>query len=473
MIRHVLPCNHRKRVIEHVRDGKDWHFRFHCDHPSNEKHACVTGPATNGTHSCLGCDWRKSETEFVQISVKNDKQAAEEDRVLNTPRISEKCKHFGEFKRFVDCNCSIKSKVFFCNSPDNPSGECTVRNQKAEDGLPACDGCQWRKIPDEFLPRPNPPVPHWSEIPDICFHNPIDPKWFHFVDNDLLKRGADNFNASLIRWRGRLFMAYRHGYHAAEMRFTEFDHDLVPKRDLPINVRILRRRNYAASEDPRLFLRGDQLWIAYNGVAYDRDKKKVVTMCTGQIDESGKVISSRWSDYARSRLPFGDCEKNWSFFDHDGGLNCIYQPEPTHVILRSNDTAEWFDQSEVYFPGLPELGLRRGGAMPWLHNGEWYHFCHTIADCPNPRKGGTNRFYTVALYTFDSKPPFAPRRKLPFPLLSPSRSVEESHNGRIVFVCGAFYEAGRWVISGGWQDKRIFVASYDAKEIERQLRPIV
>jgi hypothetical protein len=395
--------------------------------------------------------------------------AEDEERVLNTPRAGEQCKHFGAFKRLIDCGCAIRSKVFICAAPENPVHECTIHKQGYEPQVAGCKGCNWRKIPDELLPRPNPPVPYWESIPAICSETRIAPRWFHLIDGQRLKPGADNFNGSLMRWRGKLFLAYRHRFGRAEIRFAELDHNLAPIHDMTINPRQITGRNKVACEDPRLFLRGDQLWMSYNGIGYDAGGKKMVTQSVSQIDEAGRLTASKWARYPRSRVTFGDYEKNWAFFDYDVGLNCVYQPAPAHVVLRSNDNANWVDCGETPFAGIPQLGLLRGGAMPFWRKGEWYSFCHTIFNSPNPAKGGTNRFYTTALYTFADTPPFAPCRMLPFPLLTPTLTGYQSHSGRIVFVCGAFYENGQWIISGGWQDKQVFVAAYDADEIERNL----
>jgi len=239
-------------------------------------------------------------------------------------------------------------------------------------------------------------------------------------------------------------------------------HARIVSRQIPIKR--WSQKNARGDEDPRPFIHDGKLWIVSDGFAGAREEA-AVSMHVAQVTPEGDIVESHWLKYDRRRK----WEKNWTPFSHAGKLHAVYQVEPSHAVL-AIDGKDATDVAEVPFAGIPGMGLLRGGACPVLHKGEYYSFVHGVYRANNPHENGSVRqFYTAGLYTFSSEPPFKPLRYLPFPLLAGIGVPEANANARVVFPCGAFYENGQWIISGGWHDRRLFVAAYDEEDIERAM----
>jgi predicted GH43/DUF377 family glycosyl hydrolase len=158
-------------------------------------------------------------------------------------------------------------------------------------------------------------------------------------------------------------------------------------------------------------------------------------------------------------------EKNWQFFEHDGELHSVYTVQP-HVVLRHDGRRAV--EAGRSTPAFPWQGLAlRGGAPPVRVGEEYYHFFHTLEEV------GGEYIYRLGLDTFAAQPPFAVRRIVERPLLSPDEHDRPpDSNKRVVFPCGALLRGERWLVSHGCHDRECRIAVYAADEIERQLRAV-
>lgn len=277
------------------------------------------------------------------------------------------------------------------------------------------------------------------------------------VDSAALAPGeaGARFNASLIRHRGRLLMAYRTGWAGAEVHVAEMAGDLTPCESVTLGLRHPLARY--GREDPRLFEHRGRLHVAYIGV--QGGKGGIAThQLYARLGDDLAVEEVFYPEYAH-RNPW---EKNWQFLSSFGELFAVYTIHPHRVLHVRGFTAYPF--TEAAWTPRWSGGLLRGGAAPVLVGDEYYGWFHGVKDV-----GGV-RTYTAGVYTFEAKPPFRPVRLTPEPLLAPDPADRPPDQwASCVFPCGAVLEGGRWLVSYGYMDREIRVAEFDAGAVERAL----
>src|SRR5262245_46044518 len=88
------------------------------------------------------------------------------------------------------------------------------------------------------------------------------------------------FNNSLIRYQGRLLMAYRVHWHDARLALCELDESLRPLRNWWLGL-----ENGHAQEDPRLFIYKGRLHVSFTAV-YSKPGKFWTDVCYARLAES-------------------------------------------------------------------------------------------------------------------------------------------------------------------------------------------
>ncbi len=106
----------------------------------------------------------------------------------------------------------------------------------------------------------------------------------------------------------------------------------------------------------------------------------------------------------------------------------------------------------------------------------YFHFFH---GCASPVTGGPSRgvatdcWYNVGVYTFEAIPPFRVLAMTPVPILWGSRSdnlrIDYCPYHAVAFPCGALFEGGKFVVTMGWNDRRIMRAEWTLESVERAL----
>jgi predicted GH43/DUF377 family glycosyl hydrolase len=266
------------------------------------------------------------------------------------------------------------------------------------------------------------------------------------------------FNCSVLEHQGRLLVASRRGETGARLDLSELGADFQPRWTRPLELG--HRWAETAHEDPRLFHFRGRLHCAFLGATWDgRDWHVNQLVC--RIGDDYRVEDVWLPEYA-DRTPV---EKNWQFFEHEGELYSIYSVSP-HVILHHCDRrAKKFAETpaRLHWPGC----YLRGGAPPVRVGDEYYHFFHSVDVRRAPK------VYSMGLYTFEARPPFAVRRVAAGPILSPDDYDWPPHLiASVVFPCGAVLRDGRWLISYGYHDYECRVAVFAADDLERRLREV-
>ena len=313
------------------------------------------------------------------------------------------------------------------------------------------------------------------------------------------------YNPALVRFRGRLLMAYRvdsgrRGIMQRRIGLCQLDDylDVVSGSVLPLSDTI--HGGDPRHCDPRFLVYGDRLFIHYNNCYQTRPNQIFLV----EVDPD-TLAAKAPARPLQLEGPRQVIEKNWMFFEHDGELFAVYQIAP-HTILRVNlaglgpivckpiHTTAW-DVS----PYADRFGQPCGGAPP-VRRGEVYvSFFHSrrplsrlhwvlrywpvAPEAKTPHRVaaiGTQvpRFlvtiarrlrqplaqvrYSAGAYAFAAAPPFRPLWLTPEPVLRPEDEPPRQRRVRanpyangVVYPCGVVpWDDGNWLVSYGVHDER-------------------
>jgi predicted GH43/DUF377 family glycosyl hydrolase len=258
-------------------------------------------------------------------------------------------------------------------------------------------------------------------------------------------------NASIIRWHGRLLMAYRVGWTDAEIHVCELHGpDYLPgpsqKLDLP------HSKAKHGREDPRFFTHLDRLYVAFSGVEGSAGPcSQFFALLRDDLSVDRVILL----DYPRRDL----WQKNVNFFSHDGELFAVNTISPHWILKVDARTGAAMDahQSENLFPWSG--GRLCGGAAPFRVDDEYVSFFH------GKRKIAGLTTYNCGVYRFEAKPPFKVISQTPDPIAWGDRATRGNWLVANWFVCGAILEGGKWLVSGGIHDRWCEIWEYDAAHL--------
>lgn len=322
-------------------------------------------------------------------------------------------------------------------------GECT-RVWQSDLTVESCDGC-----PDYAPARPAP-----LSVATID-QSLLDPRPPGFA-----------FNASMIRFQGRLLLAYRIGQRGSQTWLADLDEALRPvsNRQLVLDHPDAR----FGQEDPRLFEHRGRLHVAFHGVCGEKGPTNVLH---ARLDDDLQPEAIYYP-----QLPKRDVwEKSHSYFEGvDGGLYCVYSPGPIHRVLQIDGkrvVRQWDQPYTLPWNG----GHLRGGASPvLLPGGERFgHWIHGRIDRTAAGRPTRRRLYTLGYYEFEAAPPFRPVRGTPNYLMCGNhaelRAWQKPDFPAVVWPAGAMLEGGRWRVSCGWQEEDVRVFEWDAAALDAAL----
>lgn len=274
------------------------------------------------------------------------------------------------------------------------------------------------------------------------------------------ERGGKRYNASMIPWEDGYLLAYRASWEDADIEVVTLDKKYRPTMK-PRPLRLGTVQALAGREDPRLFIYQRRPYVWYIGWQGSyQDTPDQATVHYAELDPvKWKVVEKFWP-----RIPWRrNWEKNHAYFDRGGELYSVYSIHPHRVMrIRGNDVVE--DWTTEYTPTKNEYGALRGGASPWMHNGEFYHFFHYMTEAHG------YRLYSVGVYTFSTDPPFPVRRMSLQPI-----DVADVNRAKLIdvlFPAGAFPEGDEWVVTMGLHDECSQIVRYPQSYIEKCLVPV-
>lgn len=271
-------------------------------------------------------------------------------------------------------------------------------------------------------------------------------------------KGA-RFNASIIRYKGKLLLAYRTGWKDAQCTIAELDSSYTPIK----NTTLFHLKNPSAPwgrEDPRLFIFRGRLHIAFIGVMTGNGP---TNQLYARLNDDLSVDEIFVPNY-----PFRTAwEKNWSFFEWENELFAVYQTGPKHAIIHvSGNRAYPFVESANSHPWAG--GKLSGGAPPVRVGNHFFHWFHG-------RLGAWSYgVYTVGVNVFEAKPPFRVVAQTATPLVVGDKAWRLEYQSEnfpaAIFPSGAILDGDKWIVSSGIQDHWIEIHEWNTKNIASALR---
>ncbi len=284
-----------------------------------------------------------------------------------------------------------------------------------------------------------------------------------------LKPSPRHWNPGLLRYRGKLWLAYR--YHRKEtpdarcgIAVTEIDPTTFEPIGQSSRLAFSGPSGTEHHEDCRLFLfRGEPMisFTEMNGYIPGHDYTCVMKYAKLKLTGVRWSVEDEWQPVYGNNAGYSK-EKNWIFFEHAEELYCIYSGAPKHIVLKLN--GEKVVQEFVTEGPDWQWGHFRGGTPPAdLGDGRMMSIFHSSLATEVPPH--FVRYYGGA-YTFESKPPFRPLQISQMPLMAGSEEDGHKVDPRyvqgwkpfVVFPCGLVPDGTDWLCSLGVNDWQCAVA---------------
>ena len=233
-------------------------------------------------------------------------------------------------------------------------------------------------------------------------------------------------------------------------------------------------RNWFA--DPRLYRFGDRLFIYWNSGWHEPHNCQFL-----QELEPRTLKPVGLARELQLRGPRQKLEKNWTLFSEPASARtlAVYSIAPHRVLELSLAgegpiACEEVSRCDWQLAQYPENhGGLRGGAPPFLADGVFWSFVHTVHDGPNGYR------YLPAVYSFAAIPPFAPVSGPTRPLsLGDSIGAQRRYDrlnpavAEVIYPCGAVRDGTRWYISHGINDECSAISWIEHADVCATLAPV-
>lgn len=314
------------------------------------------------------------------------------------------------------------------------------------------------------------------------------------------------YNPAIVRFRGRLLMAYRvdSGRRETMQRrigLCALDEELlvIPGSVVPLSDTI--RGGDPRHYDPRFLVYRDRIFIHYNNNFMTRPNQIFLVELDPDTLQARSPARPLQLDGPRQEI-----EKNWMIFEHEGELLAVYQIAP-HTILRLDLAGAGPIACETLYRSTWDVssyadrfGMPCGGAPPVRQGDEYVSFFHSRY--PISRLRWVLRYWPIApgtalprylaaierrlkrpfvqgryvagAYAFAAAPPFRPHWITPEPMLRPEDEPPRQHRRRanlyadgIVYPCGAVpWMDDSWLVSYGVHDERCVLRVFPRQGIK-------
>lgn len=264
------------------------------------------------------------------------------------------------------------------------------------------------------------------------------------------------FNCSVIEHHGKYFFAYRMDSkpfcQRMKIGLCLLDNNLQPIKEsnvllnLHSDVRHVNNplKNIAAPgwhvEDPRLFIFNDELYLNYTDGWQ---------MALAKINP---VILQAEESYYLEKPDKKLTEKNWTFFQHEEKLYCLYDLSKQEIFEMNG--RQWERKYITPYQHEWKYGIIRGGTNPVRVGDRYLTFFHSAHPLRHKNRNGKQYFMGAIL--FEAKPPFKVVSISKEPLLTGewvSESIPRlSPYIYVVFPNGKIRVGNSWIVSFGYND---------------------
>lgn len=319
-------------------------------------------------------------------------------------------------------------------------------------------------------PKPAPPriARNRVELEKYLTSNKIQSLWpaveqqkFAYVIKGLPQ---NSYNPSIIRFRGRLVMAYR--FHTTTLK-TQIGMAELDERFNVISAEILNldEEENLSCEDGRLFLWKGELWLSYVLSTWPNFPSSQVKIC-----KLSKPDHWRVSDKDQYWLPDRQTsEKNHLPVVHDDVFHIVYK---SHQPENGDQSDLWqviyspYEKREMKSPALRwNYGEVRGGTVPLPFNGRLISFFHSSLDSFEPPN---QRCYFVGSVIRKAEPPFNMLAISKKPILFGSEVGGNPcfhHKKGVAIPYGAIEFNGDFLISVGVNDSAAMLIKITEKDL--------
>lgn len=300
------------------------------------------------------------------------------------------------------------------------------------------------------------------------------------INGRTLKISPRHWNCGMMRYRDRLWLAYR--FHMreeggrCETAIVELDPVTCQPKGRSQRIPLNGATGTEHHEDARLFMFKGQPHLSFSemrgyrpGIDYTCVMKYARLKLTGATWRVDGVWHPNYGrNDGRSK------EKNWVFFENDGAIHAVYSGSPEHIVLRLDGDRV----TKVHQAPAPawHFGIVRGGTPPLRQpDGAFLTVFHS--SIPTEVAPHYVRYYAAA-YTFEAQAPFAPLRISTRPLMVGSEADGHQVDPRyvegwkpyVVFPCGMVARdpgdaASGWLVSLGVNDWQCAVAKLRADQL--------
>jgi predicted GH43/DUF377 family glycosyl hydrolase len=294
------------------------------------------------------------------------------------------------------------------------------------------------------------------------------------------------FNPSIIRWQGRLLMAFRQiskfpqmiklpSSSASSIGLVWLDENFNPVGA----PRILRQteRNQPSDpmyfEDGRLIVINDRLYVIYTGNSEQILEDKGFKMFVSELDFDGRefrVISTEClSSFKGSRKNLR--ERNWVPFEYAGKLLLAYSLRPHKILMPLlNNTGKCESYASSHPSAVWDWGQLRGGtpALPIDDKLNLAFFHSSIYISTAHSHNQLTRHYFMGAYTFSREPPFEIKQISPEPIVGKNFYRGPLYKPywnpvNVIFPCGFFVDENYIWVTYGRQDHEMWVVKLDKR----------
>lgn len=213
-----------------------------------------------------------------------------------------------------------------------------------------------------------------------------------------------NYNPSLVTAGEGFLLAYRsepEDFTRSELVLAELGPDQQVLRNQRLKVPGIDPAH--SLEDPRLFWLGGNLHIAFSVAHYGLEHGWKAVQAYGRLTRRGKgwAVAKVWQP-RHGANDWSGKEKNWTFFEAEGTLRCIYDMGAAGFTVLELDgdevTQEWRHPPVAWRHGRLSGGTP---AIPW--QGQLLTMFHSWE-----RHGTRQRLYHAGFLTFEAQAPHAP-----------------------------------------------------------------
>jgi predicted GH43/DUF377 family glycosyl hydrolase len=279
-----------------------------------------------------------------------------------------------------------------------------------------------------------------------------------------LIKAKRNYNPSLVSAGEGFLLAYRSepkDFTVSEIVLAELDRDMNVLSNQ--RLKVPGTEAHHSLEDPRLFWHRDQLHIAFSIANYNTKQGWRCVQAYGRLSKRKNWTLPKVHIPAYGSNDWSSKEKNWTFFEAEGALRCIYDMGTAGWrVLELNGAQvvnEWRHHAVAWGHGRMSGG---SPAVPWRD--QLLTAFHSWEKHP-----GRNRIYHMGFVAFDAAAPHAPRLISSGPVLTAQedwgRPTGEKWAPLCVFPGGLEVQDDRALLSYGRNDASVAVAEFAIEDL--------